>query len=420
MDDSEVFFGRNLLIGMDENASTHEGDDTEVQMSSSCPIEDAEIVVPDRETVSENRNVENIKCRADKGELKEQINNLRAVLEDLENKVQDAEIGVEDDRGDHIMGSRHSTPLNNDRNRNDNRTNSFPSVPFQSKHAAVNKVLMKPQQYDGCEDFEEYISQFEILAELNNWSYASKSLYLAGSLSGSARAVLSELDETSRRDFKSLVEALKFRFGSAEKAELFRAQLQTRVRAKEESIPELAQSIRRLTRRAYPTADSKLVGTLALENFIESIPDADIRLRLKESRPRDINEAEIQAVRLETHRLADKQRSRPTRTVCSTTADSTQKPTCETDSTASLLQGFKDELSSLTKEIKALVKLQKQSDSKTKVDSNKGGNKQTQSNNHQRGWNPSGNSNRKWSNQKGGNSNGWYNGNINQGNQVQS
>lgn len=55
-----------------------------------------------------------------------------------------------------------------------------------------------------------------------------------------------------------------------------------------------------LTRQANPTTDQGVLNILALEQFIDALPDPDIRLRLKEARPKDNNDAEIIAIRLET------------------------------------------------------------------------------------------------------------------------
>ena len=58
------------------------------------------------------------------------------------------------------------------------------------------------------------------------------------------------------------------------------------------TVPKLAQCIKKLTRLAYPIAHSTLISVLSLEHFIDAIPDGDIRLRLKEVNPKNINEAE--------------------------------------------------------------------------------------------------------------------------------
>jgi hypothetical protein len=85
------------------------------------------------------------------------------------------------------------------------------------------KINMKPQPYDGTEDIEEYLSQFQILSEINGWNYNIKSLCLASSLKGGARAILNELDGDKRRDYDSLVHPLRNIFGSLHRSEIFRA-----------------------------------------------------------------------------------------------------------------------------------------------------------------------------------------------------
>lgn len=71
--------------------------------------------------------------------------------------------------------------------RNENRVpNHFAQKP--------NHVTLKPQTFDGSEDFDEYLTQFEMLCDLHGWDYRTKSLYLASSLTGGARALLSELN----------------------------------------------------------------------------------------------------------------------------------------------------------------------------------------------------------------------------------
>ncbi|VDI75512.1 Hypothetical predicted protein [Mytilus galloprovincialis] len=196
-------------------------------------------------------------------------------------------------------------------------TNSHTHLPKSSN------VTMKPQLYEGDEDLDEYLAQFEILAEINGWNYATKSLYLA-----------------------------------AEKSELFRAKLQTRMRGKEESLPELAQSIKKLTRQAYPSAQSTITSVLALEHFIDALQDADLRLRLRESNPKSIHEAETLAVRLETLKLAERQKGRMVRQADSVQTNAKFNTELNDDKGEDLkslkneLSDFKREMISLSRNIK--------------------------------------------------------------------
>lgn len=210
------------------------------------------------------------------------------------------------------------------------------------------KCKIKPQLYDGSDDLEEYLTQFYLLAELNDWDLRSKALLLASSLTGSARALLNEMTEGERHDFECLVTMLKSRFGSINRSEVFRAELQTRVRLRNESLPELAQAIKKLTRRAYPGTSPIVRDTLALDYVIDAITETDIRLRLREVGPKTIYEAKNIDVRLEALRLADRQKGRSVRT-----ADA-----CDTDDSkmASEIKEIKLSIRNLQNDVGAMRK----------------------------------------------------------------
>ena len=206
-------------------------------------------------------------------------------------------------RNDRIQNSFQRSDLNRFTD------NSTPYVPPISN----KNVKMKPQTYDGSDDLDEYLTQFNLVADLNGWDYETKSLFLASCMVGGTRALLCELDPRQRKDYTSIVNALQNRYGSVNRAEVYRSKLQGRVLGKNESLPELAQTIRKLTRKAYPSASTEVIDLLAMDYFIDAIPDADIRLRLREVGPKTIGEAEQVAVRLDAHKIADKNRGRSVR-----------------------------------------------------------------------------------------------------------
>ena len=149
------------------------------------------------------------------------------------------------------------------------------------------------------------MTQFEITSEINGWDYKSKSLYLAHCLTGVARALLNELTAEQRRDYQSLVQKLTERYGSENRAEVFRSQLKSRVKGKGETTAQLAQAIRKLTRQAYPRVSLDVVEALAVDHFVDALPEAQIRLRLREVGPSTLAEAEKIAVRMEANITAD-------------------------------------------------------------------------------------------------------------------
>ncbi|CAG2248375.1 unnamed protein product [Mytilus edulis] len=141
--------------------------------------------------------------------------------------------------------------------------------------------------------------------------------------------------------------ALARKFGSEFKSEMYRAQLQCRFRKRDESISELATSIMKLTRQAYPKANTGLLDTLSVDYFIDALDDPDVRIRLRQTQPENITHAETLAIRLETCKSADRARHR---TVCITTEENSGKTDVKTE-LVPLFENFmktvKDEISSI-------------------------------------------------------------------------
>ncbi|CAG2228441.1 unnamed protein product [Mytilus edulis] len=166
-------------------------------------------------------------------------------------------------------------------------------------------VKIKPCQYDGSTSWTDYLSHFEMCALVNNWSENRKGLYLAVSLMGQAQAVLGDLPSEKRQNYSDLVSALEERFAPSSQTELYRVQFKERRQRASESLPELGQSIRRLSNLAYPTAPLDVRETLGKEQFIDALVDSEMRLRIKQSRPKGLNDAVRLAVELEAYNKAE-------------------------------------------------------------------------------------------------------------------
>ena len=94
---------------------------------------------------------------------------------------------------------------------------------------------------------------------------------LAACLRGPAVAVLSDPEPFQRKNFNDLVFALKTRFEPENQTQLYRAQLKTRLRQTNETLPALAQDIRKLVRFSNPTASADIKEVMAKDSFLDAL-----------------------------------------------------------------------------------------------------------------------------------------------------
>ena len=111
-----------------------------------------------------------------------------------------------------------------------------------------------------------------------------------------------------QKDFEALSKALGERFSPESQTELYRAQLKKREWKHGENVAEFGQRILRLTTLAYPKADPSLIKSLAMGFFVDVISDAEMRLKIQQTRPKDLKEAVKVAVELEAFDRAERQR----------------------------------------------------------------------------------------------------------------
>ena len=146
----------------------------------------------------------------------------------------------------------------------DIRGNASCSILHTSPH-------MKPQTYNGDEDWESYLNHFELCAKLGRWSYQDRVLYLAASLRGNAQVYYMTLMPAERLSHHTLVVKLGLRFSNARQQPMWISRLEARVRRQNESIAELGDDLRRMSQRAYSSLNNEAKEMLALNQFYKSV-----------------------------------------------------------------------------------------------------------------------------------------------------
>lgn len=170
------------------------------------------------------------------------------------------------------------------------------------------KTIMKPATFDGTSSWIDYKAHFEACCSINLWNPRQKSLYLAASLRRQAQTVLGNIKTGTVYTYEDLCDALEARFAPVNQTELYRAMLREKRQKATETLPELGESIRRLTHLAYPTAPRDVTEMIAKDQFIDALSDFDMRLRIQQSRPKSLNDAVRLAVEIEAFCRAERQR----------------------------------------------------------------------------------------------------------------
>ena len=66
-----------------------------------------------------------------------------------------------------------------------------------------------------------------------------------------------------------------------------------------EKLGELAASLGKMARKAFPGAPSDILDRWAMDRFIASLDNADLRIRVRESNPKTLDESLSRAIQLE-------------------------------------------------------------------------------------------------------------------------
>ena len=181
-----------------------------------------------------------------------------------------------------------------------------------SASVSQNRPVVMPESFAALdsEEWDSWISHFEDCAVINGWSDERKAQFLAVRMRGAALLQLQGLATGVRENYTTLKGALREKFVPKERIELHKAEFRARHRERDEKLPDLASSLRRLVSRAYPEAVLDLQDSLAKDQFIDALEDREIRMKLRESGPKTLDEAVSHALQIEAMYEAESRRGK--------------------------------------------------------------------------------------------------------------
>ena len=112
---------------------------------------------------------------------------------------------------------------------------------------------------------------------------------------GAALLQLQNLATGARENCAALKEVLREKFVLKERVEVHKVEFRAKHRERDEKLPNLASSSRRLVSRAYLEAVRDLQDSLATDQLIDALEDREVRMKLRESGPKTTDEGRDEA-----------------------------------------------------------------------------------------------------------------------------
>lgn len=163
-----------------------------------------------------------------------------------------------------------------------------------------SRPLVLPEPFTGETDYCDWIDHFENVAAVNAWDDDAKLQWLKVRLTGCAQTAFKRLPQATRESYADSLAALKKRFEPESKRELYAAEFQTRRQGKTESWADFTEDLRRLADRAHSDLQEEAREKLSLTSYLDQINDPQVSFGVKQSRPKNLDEAVAATLELES------------------------------------------------------------------------------------------------------------------------
>ena len=164
-------------------------------------------------------------------------------------------------------------------------------------------LMFLPEPFNGTGDISAYITQFELLSNLQSWvappcKDADGNPQLDGDgnqlytdkrhqifplrLRAGAIEFYHSLDDETKNDYKSLRNAFEKQY--LEPLEFFRGALRKRTQRESEKVTEFLADLKLLAKKAYPDGSEENREHLVMQAFLEGLLDQNVRLEIRKEK----------------------------------------------------------------------------------------------------------------------------------------
>ena len=139
-----------------------------------------------------------------------------------------------------------------------------------------HKQNQKAQEYDGTQDFDDYMASFNVIKEWNGWSETQSAQQLVMALRDQAKQAWNTKCEGKIPPFNELVKILRDRFEPEGHKELHRAEFQNRRKRTDESFLEYSHALKKQATKSHKEYPENLRDDIVKDQIIRGLESDEI------------------------------------------------------------------------------------------------------------------------------------------------
>ena len=167
--------------------------------------------------------------------------------------------------------------------------------------ASGARPLVLPEVFDGTGSWSDWCFHFDNVAAVNGWDEAQKLQWLRVRVTGRAQKALLRLPAVTAASFDSTREALRTRFEPESRQTRYQAEFQLRRKKAAEGWADLADALRTLADKAYPTLQEEARERLAINAYLDQLPQPQLSFAVRQKQPDTLDDAVATTLEMESY-----------------------------------------------------------------------------------------------------------------------
>lgn len=154
------------------------------------------------------------------------------------------------------------------------------------------KEKVQVEKYDDQKwDLDDYMTHFEMVANLNKWNDVEKAQRLVINLRGSAQRLLGGLTLGQLSDYNTIKQELYQRFSPREREDVYKCEFREYKRKSGESVTDYCYALRRVAQRAYPQMPYSNLENFLVDRYIHGLGNSDLKKHVQFRHPKSLAQA---------------------------------------------------------------------------------------------------------------------------------